>query len=127
MFKPLWSAIAGLVIASAAAGAWAATDVNQATQAELESIRGVGPGTAGRILEERKKSPFKDWADLVGRVKGVGDGNAAKLSTAGLTVNGAPYAAPDKTDKKETARKGPKKDTAPGAANAKDGAAAGTK
>lgn len=84
MIKRLLAALFALI----AATAFAAVDVNKATQAELESIKGVGPAIAGKILDERKKSPFKDWADMVDRVKGVGDGNAAKFSTEGLTVNG---------------------------------------
>ena len=84
MIKRLLATLFALI----AATAFAAVDVNKATQAELESIKGVGPAISGKILDERKKSPFKDWADMVDRVKGVGDGNAAKFSTEGLTVNG---------------------------------------
>ena len=84
MIKRLLAALFALI----AATAFAAVDVNKATQAELETIKGVGPAISGKILDERKKSPFKDWADMVDRVKGVGDGNAAKFSTEGLTVNG---------------------------------------
>ena len=47
-----------------AAAALAAVDVNNATQAELEAVKGIGPGIAAKILDERKKAPFKDWADL---------------------------------------------------------------
>ena len=42
-----------------------------------------------RILDERTKGgDFKDWADLDTRVKGIGSKSAAKLSAAGLLVNG---------------------------------------
>jgi competence protein ComEA len=74
---------------SFAAAAFAAADVNTATRAELEAVRGVGPGIAEAILDERRKGAFKDWADFVTRVKGVNDRNAARLSAAGLTVGGA--------------------------------------
>ena len=84
MFKRLLAALFALI----AATAFAAVDVNKATQAELEAIKGIGPAISGKILDERKKSNFKDWPDLVERVKGVGDTNAAKFSTEGLTVNG---------------------------------------
>lgn len=79
------------------AAALAAVDVNSATQAELEAVKGIGPGIATTILDERKKAPFKDWADLGRRVKGVGSGNAAKFSAAGLTVGGVSFkgAVPD--------------------------------
>lgn len=84
MIKRLLAALFALI----AATAFAAVDVNKATQADLETVKGIGPAISAKILDERKKAPFKDWADMVDRVKGIGDGNAAKFSTEGLTVNG---------------------------------------
>ena len=84
MIKRLLAALFALI----AATAFAAVDVNKASQAELDSIKGIGPTIATKSLDERKKGNFKDWPDLVGRVSGVGDGNAAKFSAEGLTVNG---------------------------------------
>ncbi|MFM2068088.1 MAG: hypothetical protein RLZZ584_2997 [Pseudomonadota bacterium] len=72
----------------------AAVDLNKASQADLETIKGVGPAMSNRILEERKKGEFKDWVDFIDRIKGIGPGNAAKFSEAGLTVNGSAYTAP---------------------------------
>jgi len=89
MFKFIISAI----LALASAAAFAATDVNKASQAELEAVKGIGPSMATRILEARKTGSFNNWADLQGRVKGVGDGNARKFSADGLTVNGQGYTA----------------------------------
>jgi competence protein ComEA len=83
--------ILAVLFALIAATAFAAVDVNKATQAELEGIKGIGPAIAGKILDERKKGNFKDWPDLVDRVKGVGDANAAKFSSEGLTVNGTGF------------------------------------
>ena len=88
MFKKLIAAALGLFVAVAFA---ASVDANKATQAELESIKGVGPAIATKIIDERKKGAFKDWNDMVVRVKGVGEGNAAKLSADGLTVNGSAF------------------------------------
>jgi competence protein ComEA len=82
-----------LVIAAFAFAAQAAVDANKATQAELETIKGIGPGLSGKILDARKAGAFKDWTDLVDRVGGVGPGNAARFSQAGLTVNNSAYAA----------------------------------
>lgn len=90
MLKKLIAAALGLFVAAAFA---ASVDANKATQAELEALKGVGPGIATKILDERKKGAFKDWADMVDRVKGVGEGSAAKLSAEGLTVNGAAFKA----------------------------------
>lgn len=78
----------------------AAVDVNKASQAELESIKGIGPAMSGRILDERKQAAFKDWGDLLTRVKGLGPGNARKMSEAGLTVNGSTFNAADATPAK---------------------------
>ncbi|WP_341902655.1 helix-hairpin-helix domain-containing protein [Polaromonas sp. YR568] len=78
-------------VAMSAAMAFAAVDVNKATPAELDGIKGIGPTMSGKILDERKKGNFKDWGDFIERVKGIGDGNAAKFSAEGLTVGGASY------------------------------------
>ena len=87
-----------IVLALFAAAVFAASaDVNKASQAELEAIKGIGPGIATKILDERKKGSFKDWGDLIERVKGVGEANAAKFSADGLTVNGTAFKAAAKT------------------------------
>lgn len=120
MFKKFLASVLALF----AAAAFAAVDANKATQAELESVKGIGPAIAGKILDERKKGNFKDWNDLVTRVQGVGDGNAAKFSEAGLTVGGASFkgaapapaaaakkeAAPAKAEEKAPAKADPKAD-----------------
>ena len=91
-----------------------ATDVNRASQAELESVKGIGPGLSAKILKAREAGAFKDWADLVDRVGGVGAGSAAKLSANGLTVGGAAFdakalpAKPVKAEKTEKADKAEK-------------------
>ena len=50
--------------------------VNTATAAQLSAIPGVGPKMAAAIIAAR---PFKDSADLIKRVKGVGPKNYVKL------------------------------------------------
>jgi competence protein ComEA len=70
-----------------------ALDINQANEAELDSVRGLGPAATARILEAREKGLFRDWADLMQRVKGIKPRTAAKLSQAGLTVNQQPFSA----------------------------------
>lgn len=83
--------VLALLLSLAATLAMAAVDVNTASEADLDSIKGIGPGTSGKMLEQRKAGKFKDWADLIERVPGIGDKRAAKLSAEGLTVNGAKY------------------------------------
>jgi competence protein ComEA len=88
-----------------AVASWAAVDVNKATDAELDGLKGVGPSLTKRIVEARKQSAFKDWPDLMNRVKGVKEKKAAKLSAEGLTVNGEAFngtAAPAKVAKTES-------------------------
>ena len=82
-----------IVLATFALSAFAAVDVNKASQAELETVKGIGPGLSGKILEARKTGSFKNWNDMVERVGGVGPGNAARFSQAGLTVAGAAFEA----------------------------------
>ena len=86
MIKNLMLAVAALV--ASAGYAFAQVDVNKADAAALDGVKGVGPSMSKAILDERAKGEFKDWADLQGRVKGLGDKKAAKLSEAGLVVNG---------------------------------------
>jgi competence protein ComEA len=80
-----------LLLTAFALNAFAAVDANQASRAELETVKGIGPGLSGKIMEARKTGAFKSWDDLVVRVGGVGTGNAARLSQAGLTVAGSGY------------------------------------
>jgi competence protein ComEA len=86
MIKKLFLAIVAL--AASMNIAFAQVDVNKADAAALDSVKGVGPAMSKTIIDERAKGEFKDWADFQKRVKGVGDKRAAKLSEAGLQVNG---------------------------------------
>ncbi len=83
--------IIAIAAALMATTAMAAVEVNKASEAELDSIKGVGPATSRVILAERKKADFKNWQDLMVRVKGIGDARATKLSEQGLTVAGKGY------------------------------------
>ena len=88
--------------------AMAAVDVNKATEAELDGVKGIGPVTSKLIMSERKKGEFKNWQDFIDRVKGVGDARAAKLSAEGLTVGGTAYTATStKKDAKAAASRRP--------------------
>ena len=113
--------IAAVGFAALTFPAFAAVEINQATQAQLESVKGIGPALSAKILEARKAGNFKSWSDLQDRVSGVGPGSAAKLSQAGLTVGGSAYADAPKPAGKSGDGSGAK--LAPRA----DGSAAGTK
>lgn len=77
--------------ASAQIAAQQSVDVNQASEAQLDGVKGLGPATTRRILAARSKRPFDDWNDFIARVKGIGPRFAERLSREGLTVAGAPY------------------------------------
>ncbi len=87
MFRTFIAAL----LSAIALNAFAVVDANRATQAELESVRGIGPGLSTRILQAREQQSFKDWNDMVERVGGIGHGNAPRFSQAGLTVGGSTY------------------------------------
>ena len=87
MLRKLLLALAALI--ASIGFAFANVEVNQADQAALDGIKGIGPTTSKAILDARKKGGnFKDWNDLQTRVKGVGEKSSDKFSQAGLTVNG---------------------------------------
>ena len=104
-----------LLMAVFALNAFAAADANKSSQAELETVKGIGPGLSSKILDARKNGTFKNWDDLVERVGGIGPGNAARFSSQGLTVSGAAYegtAAPAKPARTAKAEKTEKTDKA---------------
>lgn len=70
-----------------------ALEINQANEAELDGLRGIGPPFTRRLLAAREQRLFTDWQDLQARVKGVGPKLSKSLSDQGLTVNGQSYEA----------------------------------
>lgn len=87
MFKKILAFLSAMAMVSA----FAAVDINKGTEADLNSIKGLGPAKSKLILDERKKGEFKSWEDFISRVKGFGEASATKLSAEGLTVGGASY------------------------------------
>ena len=87
MHKRLPACLALLVLSTTAA----AVDVNDASEMELDALKGIGPALSSKVLSERAKADFKDWPDLLGRVKGLGPGQAVRLSAQGLTVAGTRF------------------------------------
>jgi competence protein ComEA len=82
-------AIVSVALATAFALPAFAVEVNSADKAALDGVKDIGPKTAEAIIAERSKGgKFKNWDDLIERVKGIGDKNSAAMSAAGLTVNG---------------------------------------
>ncbi|MEY3885028.1 MAG: hypothetical protein RIS87_803 [Pseudomonadota bacterium] len=68
--------------------AFSAVNLNTATQAELESLKNIGPAKAQAIIDYRKKSGgFKTVEDL-NNVPGFGDKTMVNLKSE-ITVSGA--------------------------------------
>ena len=81
---------AGMMAAISLPGLAHAVDVNSATQAQLQGVRGLGPKTAQFIIEERSRGGrYSSFEDLSDRVKGVGPKKAAALQASGLTIGSA--------------------------------------
>lgn len=81
--------IAAFVLAWALAAPALALDANRATAAELETVRGIGPALAARIVEARRERPFSDLDDVGARVRGIGEAKLRRLREAGLVVGDA--------------------------------------
>ena len=76
---------AGAATAAKPAAGAALVNINTATQAQLESLPGLGPKVAQRILEYREKNgAFKKVEDLM-NVQGIGEKSFLKLKPL-LTV-----------------------------------------
>lgn len=90
--------------------AWA-VELNKATQAELEAVKGIGPAKAKVILDERTKNgAFKSWEDFNQRVKGVGDKTVEGFKSAGFTVAGNSASASPAVFKAEAKKEDKKED-----------------
>ncbi len=58
---------------------FASVDINTASQAELESVKGIGPSRARAIIDYRQKNgPFRNVDDLA-KVKGIGPASVEKM------------------------------------------------
>ncbi|KAB2970519.1 ComEA family DNA-binding protein [Zoogloea sp.] len=68
--------------------AFGAVNLNTATVAELDSVKGIGPSKAQAIVDYRTKNgPFKSLDDLK-NIKGFGDKSIARMKDE-LTVGPA--------------------------------------
>ena len=55
--------------------------INSATQEELQTLSGIGPSIASRIIEYRKNNTFQTL-EQIKEVKGIGDGLFNKIKDA---------------------------------------------
>ena len=68
-----------------------ALDLNQANEAELDGLKGMGPTLSRKVLAARQRQPFASWADFLRRVSGVGTAKAKLFSEQGLTIEGQAF------------------------------------
>jgi competence protein ComEA len=78
--------------------AWAAVDLNTASQSELESVKGIGPKKAQAIIEFRKKNGNFKTVDELDKVPGFGQKTVDKVKKE-ITVGNATAAAAGKPEK----------------------------
>ena len=90
-----------LVLISALAfsvSAWATVDLNKATQAELETVKGIGPVKAKAIIDYRNKNGNFKSADDLDKVPGFGK-KTVEAVKKDITVGNATAASAGKMDK----------------------------
>jgi competence protein ComEA len=68
-----------------------ALEINQANEAELDSIKGMGPAMTRKVLIARAERPFANWKELILRVSGIGKAKAQQFSDQGVLVNGLAF------------------------------------
>jgi competence protein ComEA len=68
-----------------------ALEINQANEAELDSIKGMGPEMTRKVLIARAEKIFTNWKDLMSRVAGIGKAKAQQFSDQGVLVNGQSF------------------------------------
>jgi len=72
--------ITGLFALALSCSAYAAIDINTASQTELETLSGIGPSKARAIINYRKQHGGFKSAEEITKVDGIGPGTLKRLS-----------------------------------------------
>ena len=97
--------LAFILCFSFALNAFAAVNINTATQEQLETLNGIGPSKAIAIIEYRKENGNFKTVDDLNNVPGFGDKTLAKLKPEITVSGGAAPAAATATTKPATSKK----------------------
>lgn len=81
--------VAGVCLTPVHALSAGTLDLNHATAEALQTLKGVGPAMAARILAARAERPFESLEDLGARVRGAGPKRLQQWREAGLVVHPA--------------------------------------
>lgn len=103
----MWKYALPVTMAITAAAASTTVDINLASVAELDGVKGIGPAVSSRILNERQKGRFKDWNDFITRVKGIGAGSATRMASEGVVIDGVAYEHPGDAATAQVAKRTP--------------------
>ena len=88
----------------------AGVNINTATQAELETLQGIGPGKAKAIIDYRTKNgAFKSVDDLE-KVEGIGPGIIKQLRQDAMVSGASTVSKQDKPAAKPEDKSGKKED-----------------
>lgn len=107
--KKIFALLIGL--AFCAMNAIAAVNINTATQAQLETLNGIGPAKAKAIIDYRTKNGAFKTVEELDKVPGIGGGVMAKIK-ADVSVSGETTVkvADKKADDKKPAKEEKKAD-----------------
>ncbi len=98
-----WGRCVMMLVLMGAAWQAEAVNLNTATTQQLQQIKGIGPKTAERIIEERDRAgPYSSLQDLSDRIKGIGPKRLLGLQNSGLHLSSTPPSSNEKNPKNKT-------------------------
>ncbi|MCX7184487.1 MAG: helix-hairpin-helix domain-containing protein, partial [Nitrosospira sp.] len=88
----------------------AGVNINTATQAELETLQGIGPGKAKAIINYRNKNGLFKSVDDLEKVEGIGPGIIKQLRQDAMVSGAGTVSKQDKPAAKPEDKSGKKED-----------------